>query len=61
MKKKLIFLGLDVHAQNITIGVAPGDSSAPYLHGTISHDLHALEKLLAQLKKAHDGAELRVC
>ena len=61
MKKSLLFVGLDVHAQNITIGLASGDGSAARLHGTIPNDLHALEKVFAKLRKAHPGAELRVC
>ena len=61
MKKHLRFIGLDVHAKNSTIAVAPGDGSAARLYGTITHDLHALEKVFARLKKAHPGAELRVC
>ena len=28
MKKHLLFIGLDVHAKNITIALAPGDGSA---------------------------------
>jgi hypothetical protein len=61
MKKQLLFLGLDVHAQNITLAIAPGGDSETRLYGTITNDLHALEKVLAKLQKAHPGAELRVC
>ena len=61
MKKSLLFVGLDVHAQNITIGVALGDGTAARLYGTIPNDLHALEKGFAQLRKAHPGTGLRVC
>ena len=71
MKKKLLFVGLDVHAKNITIALAEGarkDSvhaagggGEARIHGTIPNDLHALEKVFAKLKKAHPGTELRVC
>ena len=61
MKKSLLFLGLDVHAQSITVGLAPGDNTAARLYGTIPNDLHALEKVFAKLRQAHPGAELRVC
>ena len=70
MKKELLFAGLDVHAKTITIAVAPGDGGEARLYGTITNDLHALEKVFAKLKKApfdsaqglrHPGAELRVC
>src|SRR6187397_2198378 len=61
MKKQLLFVGLDVHAQNITIAVAPGDGTEARLYGAIANDLHALEKVFAKLRKAHPGTELRVC
>lgn len=61
MKKSPRFVALDVHTQNITIGLAPGDGSAARLYGTIPNDLHALEKVFAKLRKAHPGTELRVC
>ena len=62
--KKLLFIGLDVHAKSITIGLAEGGGETPgeaRLYGSIANDLHALEKVFAKLKKAHPGAELRVC
>ena len=61
MKKELLFAGLDVHAKTITIAVAPGDGSEARPYGTITNDLHALEKVFAKLREAHPGAELRVC
>ena len=61
MKKKLLFVGLDVHAKNITIALAEGGGGEARLYGTIANDLHALEKVFAKLKKAHPGTELRVC
>ena len=61
MKKSLLFVGLDVHAQSLTLGLAPGEGSAARLYGTIPNDLHALEKVCAKLRKAHPGVELRVC
>ncbi len=61
MKKALLFVGLDVHAQSITLGLAPGDGTQARLYGTIPNDLHALEKVLAKLRKAHPATELRVC
>ena len=61
MNKALLFLGLDVHAQNIAIALAEGGGGEARTYGTIPNDLHALEKVLAKLRKAHPGAELRVC
>ena len=61
MKKELLFLGLDVHAQNIALALAEGGGGEARSYGAIPNDLHALEKVFARLKKAHPGAELRVC
>ncbi|MEO6061714.1 MAG: transposase [Thermoflexales bacterium] len=61
MKPELLFLGLDVHAKNIAIALAAGDGGEARTWGSIPNDLHALEKILAKLKKAHPGSALRVC
>ena len=61
MNKELLFAGLDVHAQNLTVALAEGGGGEARLHGTIPHDMHAVEKVFAKLKRAHPGAELRVC
>lgn len=61
MKQELLFLGLDVHAKNIAIALADGDGGEARTWGSIPNDLHALEKVLAKLKKAHPGTALRVC
>ena len=71
MKKELLFVGLDVHAKTITIALAEdarkdsahagGGGGEARIYGTIPNDLHALEKVFTKLKKAHPGAELRVC
>jgi len=61
MKKELLFLGLDVHAQNITLALAGSGAGEARHYGTIPNDLHALEKVFAKLRKAHPGVELRVC
>jgi transposase len=61
MKKELLFVGLDVHAKTITVAIAGSGGGEARLHGTIPNDLHAVEKVFAKLRKAHPGAELRVC
>jgi transposase len=61
MQKELLFVGLDVHAKSITLALAEGGGGEARLYGTIANDLHALEKVFSKLKKAHPGAELRVC
>ena len=52
MKKELLFLGLDVHAQNIAIAIAlaEGGGGEARTYGTIPNDLHALEKVFANLQ-----------
>ncbi len=56
MKMKL-YLGLDVHHESITVAIAEGGRNGEVrLHGTISNDLHALEKRYHKLRKAHAGA-----
>jgi transposase len=55
------YIGLDVHKDSITIAIAPaGGQNEVRLYGTISHDLHALERALARLRQAHPGARLQV-
>ena len=57
-----LYLGLDVHQESITIAIAAGGRNGELrLHGTISHDLHALEKALSKIRQAHGGASLEVC
>ena len=54
-------IGLDVHAADFTVAVAePGRNGEVRELGTFSSDLHALEKLITRLRKAHPGAELHV-
>ena len=60
MKRKL-YLGLDVHKDSITIAIAMGGRNGEVrLYGTISNDLHALEKALRKIRQAHGGARLEV-
>ncbi len=52
---------MDVHAQSITLALAPGDQAEVRLYGSIPHHLQVLEKVFSKLRAAHRGAELRVC
>jgi len=61
MKAIKLHLGLDVHKDSITIAIAQaGRQGELRLFGTITNDLHALEKALARIRKAHPGAHLEV-
>ena len=61
MNKPILHLGLDVHAQSIAIATAEdGSKGEVRSYGSISNDLHALEKVLSKIKKTHAGCILRV-
>jgi transposase len=56
-----LYLGLDVHKDSLTLALAePGPQGEVRLYGTFSNDLHALEKVLAKIRKAHPDADLQV-
>ncbi len=49
MKQELLFVGLHVHAKNITVALAEGGGGEARLYGTIPNDLHALVKTKGQV------------
>ena len=52
--KSELYLGLDVHKEWILVAVAEwGRNGAVHDWGAISNDLHAVEKLLARLRKRY--------
>ena len=62
MKAITLYIGLDVHKDSITIAIAQdGRQGEIRLYGTITNDLHALEKVLAKIRKAHPQCRLDVC
>ena len=60
MSKELLYLGLDVHAENIAVALAaPGRDGEVRNYGEIPNTFHSVEKLLRKL--GHPDKELRVC
>jgi hypothetical protein len=60
MSKEVLYLGLDVHADSIVIAIAEAGRDGEVRHyGTISPDLHNVEKVLRKI--GHPGKELRIC
>ena len=61
MKAITLYIGLDVHKDSIVIAIAEADRGGEIrIFGTITNDLHALEKALNRIRKAHPGALLEV-
>ena len=53
--KKELYIGLDVHKDSLTVAVAQGGRDGEVrLYGTVSNDLHAIEKLLTRLRKEYN-------
>jgi hypothetical protein len=53
-------VGLDVHAQSVSIALAEQAGEVRH-YGSVSSCLSTLEKTMCRIRKAHPGAELRVC
>ena len=60
MSKELLYLGLDVHAENIAVAIAEaGRDGEVRNYGEIPNTFHSVEKLMRKL--GHPNKELRVC
>ena len=60
MKDDIIFVGLDVSKETISVGLAPGDAQeAVHYYGTIAHRPAALSLLCKKLSRG--GARLHFC
>jgi transposase len=60
MSKELLYVGLDVHAQTVSIALAEQRGEVRN-YGSVSSSLGTLEKTMCRIRKAHPGTELRVC
>ncbi len=58
MSHSIIYLGMDVHKESITIAVLPADATAPTRVERLSSDLGKLRRFLVRLAEA---GELRAC
>ena len=61
--KNLLYIGLDVHKESISIAVAePGRDGEIRSYGKISNTIHAVEKTIARLRKQYGrDVELHFC
>ena len=61
MKNEILFLGLDVHAQTISVALAENTGAREVRgYGNIPNCLHALERTMGKLKRAHPECRLQV-
>ena len=60
ISKELLYVGLDVHAQSVSIALAEQAGEVRH-YGSVSSCLSTLEKTMCRIRKAHPGVELRVC
>jgi len=56
--RSIIYLGMDVHKDSITIAVLPAEAKTPTRLDKLPNDLPKLKKWIARI--AHDG-EIRAC
>jgi len=59
MKKKDLYVGLDVHKNENEVALAHAGRGGQVLtYGRISNDLHSLDRLVGKLRKNHPGTRL---
>ncbi|MDQ6768871.1 MAG: hypothetical protein M3Z54_02665 [Gemmatimonadota bacterium] len=56
--RSIIYIGMDVHKDSITVALLPGDAKAPTRLERLPNDLPVLKKWLARVARAGD---LRAC
>jgi transposase len=55
------YVGLDVHKESIAVAVAEPGRAEPVYRGEIANQPKSVEKLVAKLSEAYDGALLQFC
>lgn len=58
MSRSILYLGMDVHKESVTIAVLPGDAAAPTRVDRLPNDLAKLKRFIDRLA---DNAEIRAC
>jgi|GEM_PF-1916595 len=61
VKPHAAYIGLDVHKETIAVAVAEPGRGEPIYRGEMANTPKKVEKLLAQLSEAYDGAVLLFC
>lgn len=58
MSRSILYLGLDVHKESVTVAVLPADAAAPTRVEKLANDLGKLKRFMDRLSET---AELRAC
>jgi transposase len=60
-RRHAAYVGLDVHKESIAVALAEPGRAEPVYRGEIANKPKSIEKLIAKLSEAYDGALLQFC